>query len=199
MSSVLAGLGALLGLLALLLAVPVAVEFRLRRVEAFEGRARVRWLFGLVRVQFGGQAGRATTPAAASARAAQHRPRGGAGPSRALRLLRDRALQQRALRLARDLVGALHLRGVSLHARIGLGDPADTGRLWGLIGPLGVAVRQLARIDLRIDPVFVEPVLEFDAHGRCRLVPLRLLALVLAFVLSPVTIRAWRAAGTTGG
>lgn len=199
MSGVLAGLAALLGLLVVLLAVPVAAEFHLRRADAVQGCARVRWLFGLVRLQIdsadAAKAAREDPPA----RAAQRRPRGGAGPTRALRLLRDAALRRRALRLARDLVAALHLRGVSLRARIGLGDPAETGRLWALIGPLGVALQQLARIDVRIDPDFADPVFAFDAQGRCRLVPLHLLALLLAFVLSPATIRAWRAAETTGG
>jgi hypothetical protein len=45
---------------------------------------------------------------------------------------------------------------------------------------------------VRIEPEFVEPVLEFKADGRLWLIPLRFLALVLGFALSPPTIRAWR-------
>jgi hypothetical protein len=75
--------------------------------------------------------------------------------------------------------------------RLGLGDPADTGRLWAVVGPL-CAVAQLRNAELRIEPEFVDPVLEFHADGRVRLVPLRFLGLAVAFALSPPTIRAWR-------
>ena len=86
-----------------------------------------------------------------------------------------------------------------MRARLGLGDPAETGRLWALLGPLNAAARNLARIDLQIEPEFLDPVFEFDARGACRLVPLRFLALAAAFLLSPATLRAWRTAGTGDG
>ena len=86
-----------------------------------------------------------------------------------------------------------------MHARLGLGDPADTGRLWALVGPLNAAVQGLARADWRIEPEFVDPVFEVDARGGCRLVPLRFLALGVGFVLSPVTIRAWHGARSVDG
>jgi hypothetical protein len=90
------------------------------------------------------------------------------------------------------LLAAIRLRDLGLHLRLGLGDPADTGRLWAVVGPLSAASRCLRSADVRIEPAFDEPVLDFDAHGDAELVPLRLLALGLAFALSPASIRAWR-------
>jgi hypothetical protein len=75
--------------------------------------------------------------------------------------------------------------------RLGLGDPADTGRLWAVVGPLSAAA-QLRNAELRIEPEFADPVLELRADGRVLLVPLRFLIVAIAFALSPPTIRAWR-------
>jgi hypothetical protein len=89
-----------------------------------------------------------------------------------------------------DLVAAAHL-ALRLDLRLGLGDPADTGRLWAVVGPLAVMAQDLRSVQLRIEPEFMEPVLEFEAEGRMRFMPLRLVALAIAFALSPAAIRAW--------
>ncbi len=76
--------------------------------------------------------------------------------------------------------------------RLGLGDPADTGRLWAFLGPLNAAAQNLRNAEVRIEPEFVDPTFEFEINGRVRLVPLQFLALATAFALSPPSIRAWR-------
>lgn len=181
----------LLGLVLLLLAVPVGVEFRLEGIEPFTGEVGVRWLFGLVRFRIPvprvGPRPEAT-PRAARARA---RPKARGRHRNVLAALRQAAFRRRVYRLVRDLVRAVHLRRLRLLMRLGLGDPADTGRLWAVVGPLN-AVARLRNADVRIEPEFVDPVLEFQADGRLLLVPLRFLILAIAFALSPPTIRAWR-------
>ena len=76
--------------------------------------------------------------------------------------------------------------------RLGLGDPADTGRLWAIVGPLSVAAQGIRSARVRVEPAFMEAVLEFDARGRMRLVPVQFLALAIGFALSPPSVRAWR-------
>jgi hypothetical protein len=184
----------LLGLVLLLLAVPVDVEFRLAGLEPFTGQVGVRWLFGLVRfrvpVRRAGEPARRPEagPKAARARA---RPEARGRHRDVLAALGQAPFRRRVHRLAGDLVRAVHLHRLRLLVRLGLGDPADTGRLWAVVGPLG-AVAQLRNAELRIEPEFVDPVLEFQADGRLLLVPLRFLFLAVAFALSPPTIRAWR-------
>ena len=78
--------------------------------------------------------------------------------------------------------------------RLGLGDPADTGRLWAVVGPVNAIARSRGA-DIRIEPDFLEPVLEIQADGHVAIVPLRILLLATGFVLSPPAIRAWRALG----
>jgi hypothetical protein len=184
----------LLGLVLLLLAVPVDVEFRLEGIEPFTGEVGVGWLFGLVRFRIPApRVGKPTPrpeakPKAARARA---RPKARGRHRNVLAALRQAAFRRRVYRLVRDLVRAVHLHRLRLFMRLGLGDPADTGRLWAVVGPLN-AVAQLCNAELRIEPEFVDPVLEFQADGRLLLVPLRFLILAIAFALSPPTIRAWR-------
>jgi hypothetical protein len=154
----------------------------------------VRWLFGLVRFRIpvpraGKPAPRPDAkPRAARARA---RPKARGRYRNVLAALGQAAFRRQAYRLIRDLVRAVHLHRLRLLMRLGMGDPADTGRLWAVLGPLN-AVAQLRKLELRIEPEFVDPVLEFQADGRLLLVPLRFLILAIAFALSPPTIRAWR-------
>ena len=76
--------------------------------------------------------------------------------------------------------------------RLGLGDPADTGRLWAVVGPLSAAAQGLRGAEVRIEPEFMDSVLEFRAQGRLLVAPLQVMALAVSFALSPPTIRAWR-------
>jgi len=184
----------LLGLVLLLLAVPVDVEFRLEGIEPFTGEVGVRWLFGLVRFRIPvPRVGKPTPRPEAKRKAARvrARPKARGRHRNVLAALRQAAFRRRVYRLVRDLVRAVHVHRLRLLMRLGLGDPADTGRLWAVVGPLN-AVAQLRNAELRIEPEFMDPVLEFQADGRLRLVPLRFLILAIAFALSPPTIRAWR-------
>ena len=188
-------IAALLGLL-LLLAVPLDVAFRVQGIEAFNGQIAIRWLFGLVRfrIRVPGSAKPqsakpGTEPQAAKVRAKRDR-RGGRGD--VLVLLQQAAFRQRVYRLVKDLVRAAHLRQLGLRLRLGLGDPADTGRLWALVGPLNAAAQNLRHARVRIEPEFIDPVFEFEAQGRFLMVPLQILALAIAFAFSPPSIGAWR-------
>ncbi len=195
MGAVLVVIAVLAGLTLLLLAVPVDVSFGLEGIEAFKGQIAIRWLLGLVRFRIPlPRVGkppreREAAPKAAGARA---RPKAAGRGKRVLAVLQQTRFRKRVYRLARDLVRAAQVRELRLRMRLGLGDPADTGRLWAVVGPLSAAAQGLRHAEVRIEPDFVDPVLEFQAHGRLVLVPLRFLAVAVAFALSPPSLRAWR-------
>ena len=191
------------GLLVLSLAVPIALDFRFAGIERFRGRVTIRWLFGLVRFDV-------DLPDAARPRRVKPDAKRGSKGARAGRakradgekvvaLLRQAAFRRRLFRLLRDMLRAAHPSEIGLRLRLGLGDPADTGRLWALAGPLNAAAQQLPDADIRIEPEFADAAFEFDAHGRLRLIPLQFLTLVVVFVLSPASIRAWRMLPTSHG
>lgn len=181
----------LLGLVFLVLAVPVDVEFRLEGIEPFTGHLGVRWLFGLVRYRVPVPRAGPRPEAKPKAAEVRARPEGRRRHRNVLAALKETAFRQRVYRLAGDLIRAVHPHRLRLLMRIGLGDPADTGRLWAVVGPLSAV--PLRNAELRIQPDFLDPVLEVEADGRLLLVPLSILILAIAFALSPPTIRAWSA------
>lgn len=129
------------------------------------------------------------------ARAAQ-----GARPLRDVRrvaaFVQSRGLLRRARRYAGSIQRAIRVRELVGVARIGLDDPADTGELWGMVGPASVLLARRYP-GFAIVPSFAGE--EIDIEGRCRIavVPLELLATTVAFALSPPFLRAaiaaWRA------
>jgi hypothetical protein len=104
-----------------------------------------------------------------------------------LALVQVEGFGSRLLRLARDLFRRIRIQELSLRIRLGLDDPADTGRLWAVVGPLA-ALPGLRRV--AIEPEFAAEIFELDGRGRIRIVPLRLLSVLLRFALSPVTLHA---------
>jgi len=189
-------LGLLLALLVALLAVPLTVVFSIRRIEETRGLVRFRWLFGLVRFQLRipqaatARPGPEPAPGKTAKSARQRKHKGSAG--RLLLLIKQPAFRRRVYRFIRDMLRATHARNLFLRLRIGLGDPADTGRLWAIVGPIAGMARNLRSAAVRIEPEFMDPVFEVESHGQFRLLPIQFIALTAAFMLSPTMLRAWR-------
>lgn len=181
----------ILGLPILLLALPIDVAFRVEGIETFNGQIAICWMFGLVRfrVRIPGVSKSPRAPQAAQVRV---KPEKRSGRLNVLAPLRQAAFRRRVYRLAADLASAAHLRRLHLRMRLGLGDPADTGRLWALVGPLNAVAQNLCGADVQIEAEYLDPVFEFQARGRLLLVPLQFLILAIGFALSPASIRAWR-------
>ena len=82
---------------------------------------------------------------------------------------------------------------MDLRLRIGLGDPADTGRLWALVGPLSGYLAASGQAVIAVEPDFVDSVFEARGSGALSVVPLRMLGLVTGLLLSPPVWRGlWR-------
>ncbi len=174
---------ALMVLLAVLglLSVPLSLNYRLHWLRTLNGECRLRWLFGLVNVNIPISTERKQV-AVQRARARQPKKRGSFKPVNALR---QAEFRRRLARFAKALWRAIDRERLRLHARIGLGDPADTGQLWAVLGPLSAWLSNLRAVSVSIEPDFIESVLEVNSSGRIRLVPLQLLYLLLGLLLSP--------------
>lgn len=193
-------------LLALLLAIPLELWLA---VESEGGarprwRARFSWLFGVIRLEV--PSGRARPPPSGVGDATREpaepeEPERRRAPVRhrlrqARRLIESPGLVRRARRFLARFLRALAPRDLSVDLRVGLEDPAATGRLWAFLGPVA-AILHSRWPDAHIVPAFAEESLDLRGRVRLAIVPLELVAVTLAFALSPVVVRAgialWRA------
>jgi len=183
---VLVGAALFLLLLVGLLAIPVTLEFEVAWRNALEQNVRLRWAFGLVHVRIPSADPRAepesrTVPEKKKQRARQSRR----GPGNVLAAVRDGRFRRRIVKFARDLWGAVRKQSILLRLRIGLGDPADTGRLWAIVGPVAGMLTAIRDVTIEIEPEFFDPAFELDTSGSIRLVPLHIVYLVVGLMFSP--------------
>jgi hypothetical protein len=184
---------AIAALIVLLLAIPIHLAVRVEFSDRLRGRAQLRWLFAKVDVPVPRRARQRPGPAPRPVSAApRSRP-----ANRALSLaalLRTPGLLSRIVRLATDLLGQFRIRRFELNADYGLADPADTGRLCGVIAPVLIAVSATgARVSCR--PIFDRSCLTGACVASIRVRPIAVLGVVVGFLASrPVwrAIRAWR-------
>lgn len=174
----------LLVLLALL-AVPVTLNYELSWRQTLHGEARLEWLFGLARVRLQPQGKASARKTKTSAGEARPRAKPARKKSKPLAALRQKTFRQRTLRFGRDIWRACRKRDLYLRIRVGLGDPAETGQLWALCGPLSGWLASIEGASIALEPEFVDAVFELDSSGKISVIPLQLLYLVLGLLCSP--------------
>jgi hypothetical protein len=183
----------LLVLVFVLLTVPITVAFRIDRIKKIKGHVIFHWLFGLVRFRIGiPDAAKAFSQHKRKPKGKKRKRKRGGNVRDVFALLKQSTFRRRTIRLIKDLLHATRARDLFFRLRIGMGDPADTGRLWGLLGPLAGLAENLSSAEVHIEPEFMASALEVESHGEFRLIPLQFIALATAFVVSPATLYAWR-------
>ncbi len=182
---------AALALLPVLLAsVPVDLEVSLTKARTAGWRKQIRlaWMFGLLGIRFSGRReGREESrPAKEGQRTGRH-----AGSARRLKaLMASRGFLRRSARLLAHLRQSARVRRLQLDLRFGCGDPAETGRLSGLFHAVLGILPVRWRWNVNLEPEFSGECLEGACQAEVRFYPLRAIAAVLAFAVSPI---AWRA------
>lgn len=186
------GIGLLLGML-ILLAIPFDVVFRLTKDDSFRLRLSIAWAFGLLSKDLGKTTDKPSTkkPKTKKSRSKQA-GKGKAGM--AIAFIRSQGMPARLLRLAQDMWRQLRIRQLHLHLTLGLDDPADTGQLFGIMAPALIQTNRMTKLDLQVQPDFSQPVLLANGRGQLRVIPLTIIAVMLAFLLSPTCWRAFAAA-----
>lgn len=184
--------GLALGIL-LLLAMPFDIAFRLNTEQSVRPRVTLGWAFGLLTKQLDSlpQQASPVKPAVRGVRSVTAVHRNG---KTVMTFLRSPGMPARLYQLACRLGRQLHIRQFRLQLRVGLDDPADTGRLYGALGPALMRIRHCHALDLQFLPVFTESTLTIDSHGQIRVFPLALVGVLIGFMLSPVCWRALIAA-----
>ena len=179
-------------LLVALLAIPVSLTFKASFQDVFQGYIRLHWAFGLVRVQLLPSQSKTPSSADKNSRPKRDRSKRARGKMKhGFTLARDMKLRRRVFRFIGDLWHAVGKQDVRLHVRVGLGDPADTGMLWAAVGPLSGVLANIQEATIEIEPEFIDAIFEFDSHGKLRIIPLQLVYLFAALLLSPSIWRAF--------
>lgn len=182
----LTGVLAFLLLIIALLAIPLTLVYQFTWREHWQGEVELQWLFGLLHVRIPVSPAK-TPPAERKARPKQSRRTKTKAKSKTnpIAALRQRSFRQRIVKFMRDLWRAIHKRDICLHMQIGLDDPADTGRLWAFAGPVSALLANNQEVQVDIQPNFADAVLELTSSGNIRIIPVQILALTIALLLSP--------------
>lgn len=182
----LTGIAVVLLVLVALLAIPVMVTFQVSWQQTLQGRVTLHWAFGLVRIQI--RSMQSTPPSVAGEAPRKKVGRGKRSAPKRTNLsavVRQKAFRRRIFRFMSDVWHALHKTDVTLRVRVGLGDPADTGRLWAVVGPVAGMLSNIREATVEIEPEFIDATFELESRGTIRFIPLQLIYLVAALLLSP--------------
>lgn len=168
--------------LVLLLALPVEIIFVLQHEEASRRDVSLVCFFGLIRISLRSRSRKQTREKPFRKKPKKTKR---SGQRKVLSLVRNAYFRQRVLRYARYLFRSINVRTLDLQVRLGLDDPADTGRLWGVMGPLSALLACCRHAKIRIEPDFAEEICFWESHGRIRVRPLQVILISLSFFLSP--------------
>lgn len=169
-----------------LLAIPVTLTFQVSRPRGSQDEMLLVWAFGLVRVRVPTSAPK--TPSSGRDKSKKKADGSRQVPGKRTNIvaaIRLKPFRRRIIRFIRDLWRAVHKKDLSLRVRVGLGDPADTGQLWGVVGPVAGLLGSVQGAAIAVEPDFHDSTLELNSAGSIRLIPLQLIALAIALLLSP--------------
>jgi hypothetical protein len=192
---------AVLVLLVLALAVPVNLLYALKREGEWQGRIVIYWLFGLVHLSFRPGRRREGSTSRRRPRPTSRIFRGGKrlikGRCDLLAVMRTPGFARRVVDLVGGLLEAARPRRLRIHFIIGMEDPADTGRLWAILGPLRLLFRKTicgraSGVAIEISPDFSGPRFKGYSCASLRFVPLEMIGLVVGFLFSAPALRAAR-------
>jgi len=184
----------------ILLTFPVDITVHVQRYGTFRGWVMIGWLFGKVRLSTKSDRQKIIQPeplgpipdAPLAPEPVQKISRRQT-ISYIMAILKTRGFFKRLTRLLEDLVTGVRIRALNISGRIGLGDPAETGRFWGMLSIVTGLVAMIPPVAILLEPDFEQAVLEIEGRGTFRIIPLRLCLIILLFLLSPPTLRAgWR-------
>lgn len=150
-------------------------------------RLRFSWLFGLVSKEI---TGKKEEPVEKRRVAKGKKKRRWRDTRVIFRILRTKGVPRRFKELLKDLFSCLNFRDLVADFKIGLGDPADTGLLFTLLGPATVFLGSSRLHQIRFEPSFSDDaILQGYSHGTVRLRPIRLVPPFLKFAFSLTAIR----------
>ncbi len=147
------------------------------------------WIFGLVSKELG--KGEKLEEKRETAERMPKPKKKGLEAKTILKILRTKGMLTQLKRLLINTISCLKINELRANFRIGFDDPADTGMLFALIGPVILFLNLACRHPIRVTPSFEdETVIKGYFHGTLRLRPIQLIPPFIIFVFSLPTIKA---------
>ena len=179
----------LIALIILVLCVPLEVVIHADVHGRPKFRLRLSWLFGLVSQDLT----RGKKKPEEKRKAAEGKQKSGKRRLEArliLDILRTKGLLRQTRDLLMGILSCFKVKKLKADFRVCLGDPADTGLLFALIGPAIPLLRFPFFHEISIQPSFEDDaLLAGSASGRVRLRPIQLATPLLKFIFSTAAIR----------
>lgn len=177
-------LASLLGVFVLLISIPIDCKFQFDSSRSPSFNFQIGWLFSLVKIDTGHKGKKSTKR--------PKRPRKkkkGLSKIQFAKLI-TKPLVLRFLRLAKDVFHSLHFKQINADIRTGLGEPADTGMLFGSIFAAFPFLAASHQEQIQISPDFGdEPVFEGSSIGIVRFWPIEIFLMILIFIFSKPVLR----------
>ena len=182
-----AALVGLVGLVICILCVPLDMDFRVDVYGRPKLRLKLAWLFGLVNKELSREKKKARKKKEAAEEKPKKKRRVGFGTI--LEILKARGLAGQFKNLLRGVIRAFRISQLEGNFRVGLDNPADTGLLLAVIGPVIHILNRSFPYRIRVQPSFTEAILEGFSSGNLSIRPIRLVPPLLRFVFSLATVR----------
>ena len=182
-------LGSLAVLIVFTLSLPVDLRVHVDVSGRPKFRMRLSWLFGLVSKEI---AKKKEKPKDKKKVAKGERvfKDGVLSARTVIKILRARGLLRQIKLLLKGILRLPRIKDLVADLKVGLGDPADTGLLFAIIGPTTSFLGSYFPNRIKVQPSFAdEAVLEGSLHGALRLKPIQFIPPMLRFILSLPTIR----------
>ena len=150
-------------------------------------RLRLSWLFGLISKEITGKKEKPEEKRRAAKGKKKHRRR---DAMIIFRIIRTKGALRQLKELLKDVLSCLKIRNLVADFKIGLGNPADTGLLFTIIGPAAAFLGSSHLHQIRFEPSFSDDaVLQGYSHGTIRLRPIQLIPPFLKFIFSLTALR----------
>jgi len=165
--------------IAIVLSVPLDLEFRIEVPGKPKFTARLVWLFGLVKKEL--KRGKKKEDKKPVNRIEQARA--------ILDILRTKGLLKRLRCLFKGILSRIKLREFRIDLKVGLDDPSNTGLILAIIGPPAFLANSFLPVQINVQPSFDKATLEGNVYVRARLRPIRLVIPLLRFAFSKPAMR----------
>lgn len=178
----------ILFLIFLLLIIPVEFVFNYKNFETPVKKVILSWFFGIISFEVYPK----KTPSKGKKELkTRSEKKKGTGFSKIRKILGNSKFTAKTYNTVRRLLSSAKPKLNRLYLKIGLGDPADTGILWGLLGPLSGILHGYPDKDLVIEPDFLDPAFDVDTHGKITIIPLEIIFIAFSYIFSPVVLKTY--------